>query len=394
MTTPVPLDAIARLAADSVALIESLQHQGGAYPASPAFSAYAGYSWFRDGAFIADAMSSAGAVDSASRFFDWCQRMLESRRDAIAEIATAEAAGSPLPDERMLATRFTFDGAEGADDWWDFQIDGYGTWVWAVAAHAQRHGLDRDRWSSGIALSTEYLLAIWRRPCYDWWEEHAEHVHVSTLGCVVAGLEAAARSGALDPALGARALEGAAAARALLLEQGVRDGRLTKWLGSTEVDASLAAVIAPLGVVDATSALGLASTQAVESALSVDGGVHRYLADTFYGGGQWPLLSCMLGLAHAAAGHREHALELLRWAAGTATDEGWLPEQVSDHLLAPERRQEWIERWGTVATPLLWSHAMVVRLAVELGVLEPVTTRTSTTLPSATPPAPTSEAAL
>ncbi|WP_169077879.1 glycoside hydrolase family 15 protein [Microcella alkalica] len=380
MTTPAtpvhpdehPEAAIARLAADSVALIERLQHAGGAYPASPTFSAYAGYSWFRDGAFIADGMSAAGAIDSASRFFDWCGRMLLQRRDTIAEIVAAEAAGTPLPDERMLATRFTFDGAEGDDDWWDFQTDGYGTWVWAVVAHAERHGLDLDRWATGIRLSTEYLLATWRRPCYDWWEEHSQHVHVSTLGCVVAGLEAAARSRVLEPPLAARALGGAAAARTLLLAEGVHDGHLAKWLGSTEVDASLAAVIAPLGVVDARSPLGLASIRAVEAALSVGGGVHRYLADTFYGGGQWPLLSCMLGLAHAAAGHRAHALELLRWAAGTVTAEGWLPEQVPDHLLAPERRQEWLDRWGTVATPLLWSHAMVVRLAVELGVLEPL----------------------
>jgi hypothetical protein len=45
-----------------------------------------------------------------------------------------------------------------------------------------------------------------------------------------------------------------------------------------------------------------------------------------------------------------------------------LPEQVDGHLLAPEYRQEWIDRWGPVATPLLWSHAMVLRLAAELGV--------------------------
>ena len=38
-----------------------------------------------------------------------------------------------------------------------------------------------------------------------------------------------------------------------------------------------------------------------------------------------------------------------------------------DHLLDPAFRQEWIDRWGTVATPLLWSHAMLLRLAVELG---------------------------
>ena len=31
--------------------------------------------------------------------------------------------------------------------------------------------------------------------------------------------------------------------------------------------------------------------------------------------------------------------------------------------------QEWTKRWGPVATPLLWSHAMYVTLATELGVL-------------------------
>ena len=64
------LARLAALAAESVALIDRLQDAGGAYPASPSFSAYRGYSWFRDGAFIADGMSAAGAVDSASRFFD------------------------------------------------------------------------------------------------------------------------------------------------------------------------------------------------------------------------------------------------------------------------------------------------------------------------------------
>ena len=121
MNTTTDLDDIAALAARSVALIESLQHEAGAYPASPTFSAYQGYSWFRDGAFIADGMSAAGATESASRFFDWCDRMLSERRAQIAEIVAAEAGGTPLPDEAMLATRFTLDGREGDDGWWDFQ---------------------------------------------------------------------------------------------------------------------------------------------------------------------------------------------------------------------------------------------------------------------------------
>lgn len=371
--TSTDTSGIAELAARSVQLIADLQHPGGAYPASPTFSAYRGYSWFRDGAFIADGMSSAGAVDSASRFFDWCQRMLQQRRDRIAQIVAAEAAGTPLPDAEMLPTRFTFDGDEGDDDWWDFQTDGYGTWVWAVIAHGDRHGLSLDRWADGIELSVDYLVATGHRACFDWWEEHHEHVHVSTLGCVVAGLEAAAGSGVLDADRRDAARTAAAAARSRIADEGVREGHLSKWLGSPEVDASLAAVVAPLGVIPADGALGRATIDAVDRQLCVDGGVHRFAADTFYGGGQWPLLSCFLGLARAAGGDREGALALLRWAAGTATAAGFLPEQVADHLLAPDRRQEWIDRWGTVATPLLWSHAMLVRLAVELGVLTPAT---------------------
>ena len=45
-----------------------------------------------------------------------------------------------------------------------------------------------------------------------------------------------------------------------------------------------------------------------------------------------------------------------------------MPEQVSGHLLAPGSFDEWVERWGPVASPLLWSHAMFVILAVELGI--------------------------
>ncbi|PKQ14748.1 MAG: glycoside hydrolase family 15, partial [Actinobacteria bacterium HGW-Actinobacteria-8] len=56
----------------SLAIIRILQTPEGAYPASPDFSAYRGYCWFRDGAFIADAMSACGDIDSAEAFFEWC----------------------------------------------------------------------------------------------------------------------------------------------------------------------------------------------------------------------------------------------------------------------------------------------------------------------------------
>lgn len=371
MTSPTDDESLASLAAHSVTLIATLQHPTGAYPASPTFSAYAGYSWFRDGAFIADGMSAANAVDSASQFFDWCETILLDRRTQIDAIELAEAAGTPLANSQMLATRFTFNGGEGNDDWWDFQTDGFGTWVWAAIAHAQRHGLSLERWRRGIELSVRYLLATWQRPCFDWWEEHESERHVSTLGCVVAGLSAAADSGVLASEWQTRARLAAAEAQDLIQREGIRDGHLVKWLGSDAVDGSLAALIAPLGVVDGTSSVASQTVARIMAKLAVNGGVHRYLDDTFYGGGQWPLLSCMVGLAYSAGGDSARAREQLEWAATTVTAEGFLPEQVDDHLLAPTRVAEWLERWGTVATPLLWSHAMFVRLAVEIGVYVP-----------------------
>ncbi|MGR0218328.1 glycoside hydrolase family 15 protein [Agromyces sp. ZXT2-6] len=369
----VPLTArpdIAALVRSSADLIESLQDAGGAYPASPTFSAYSGYSWFRDGAFIADGMSSAGRAESAERFFDWCARTLESRGDEIAAIVAAARAGEPAPDAAMLPTRFTFDGLAGDDEWWDFQLDGYGTWVWALDEHVRRHGTDAAGWASAIALTVDYLTSSWRRPCFDWWEEHADHVHVSTLGCIAAGLRAAVRLGVLDAEREALAAAAAAEVEAVVRTRGTADGHLAKWLGSSAVDASLAAIVGVMDVVPAASDLGRATIATIERDLTVDGGVHRYLGDTYFGGGQWPLLSCLLGLAHARAGDHDRARELLDWAATTAGADGSMPEQVERRLLDPTRVDEWVERWGPSADPLLWTHAMFIRLAVELDGLE------------------------
>ncbi len=353
------------IAARGRALILELQDAGGAYPASPTFSAYAGYSWLRDGAFIADAMSVTGEPESATAFFDWCARTIGLHAARIAEIADAARSGRLVADERMLETRFRFDGRPEDDGWENFQLDGYGLWMWAAVAHAERHRLPLDRWRDAFAATVDYLVSSWSRPCYDWWEEHAEHIHVSTLGSVVAGLRAVSRSGVLDHSRSVAAGDAAAAALATITRRGVADGHLVKWLGSTDVDASLAALIAPLGVIDPSSELARATLAAIERDLVVADGTHRFAADTYYGGGQWPLLSCFLGLAHLAAGDRDRAVGLYRWAAATERD-GSMPEQVADHLLAPEFVDVWVDRWGTSADPLLWSYAMFLRLGAAL----------------------------
>lgn len=370
------LTALARHSHDVIA-----RHQdaGGAYPASPTFSAYRGYAWLRDGAFTAEGMSRYGATASVDRFHDWVDGVLARRGPQVDALLAGRRDGRQPPLSEMLPTRFTFDGENGTDPWWDFQTDGYGMWLWAVTTHAARHELDLARWRAGITVATDYLLGFWDLPCYDWWEEHVEQRHTSTLAAVRAGLLAAAAGGTLDADRAAACALAAAEIEHLVRAEGLTRGRgtdpaaphLAKWLGSQAVDASLASCVVPFGLLEVGSPLARATLDAVGRDLERDGGVHRFRADVFYGGGQWLLLACLLGWNRAAAGDTDAALRHLTWVAAHATPDDDLPEQVPDHLLHPDQRQTWLDRWGPVATPLLWSHGMYLILADELGLLPP-----------------------
>jgi len=50
------------------------------------------------------------------------------------------------------------------------------------------------------------------------------------------------------------------------------------------------------------------------------------------------------------------------WITAQATPDGHLPEQVAHHLLDASYYDGWVEKWGTSASPLLWSHAMYLIL--------------------------------
>src|SRR3954452_3156070 len=81
---------IGELVRHSVFVIDNNQSATGAYPASPNFPVYR-YCWFRDGAFIADAMSRRGRHGSADAFFAWCARVVEARADRIDELVERRA---------------------------------------------------------------------------------------------------------------------------------------------------------------------------------------------------------------------------------------------------------------------------------------------------------------
>lgn len=345
----------------SISVIRRNQAPSGAYLASPAFSQY-GYCWLRDGSFTAYAMDRAQQHDSSAAFFRWVHSTLQ-RHATKAERCLSLPPEELQPDD-YLHTRYTVEGEEVATNWWNFQLDGYGTWLWALQEHVQRTGdtaLAAQVYPSA-ELSTRYLAALWQRPNYDWWEEHGDKVNVATLAAVYGGLKAAAELyGGLPGS------EAADDVRRFVLARCVGNGRLVKYLGTEAVDASLLAAATPFRLLEPDDPIMQTTAAQIVQDLDCDGGVHRYLLDTYYGGGEWTLLSAWLGWYLAERGQREEAVRYLAWVEAQADAAGDLPEQVTAHLLFPDCYAEWEARWGPIAKPLVWSHAMYVILACELG---------------------------
>jgi isomaltose glucohydrolase len=205
--------------------------------------------------------------------------------------------------------RYTLDGERDDSEWPALQIDGWGLFLGTI----RRRG--SARWDEPAAHVARWLGDVWAEPSFDWWEERSG-LHAATLWCVGNGLQSdEIRQAALDRA-------------------------------GDRLDASLLF----LGRPDAVAWVE-------EQLVSPGGGVWRNLDDEYYGGGEWLLLTAMLGLAKP-----ERAEECLRWIEAHARFGGLLPEQAQDHLQRPERYEPWVERWGEPPCPLLWSHAMYLRL--------------------------------
>ena len=354
------------LLARSVEVLKAGQAPSGALVASPGFRVYR-YAWLRDGAFCAHALDLVGEAAAAAAWHGWVGRSVEAHR-ALIERVVARTDGGVVPGpEEMPPARYTLDGDrerdEGDEPWPNFQLDGYGMWLWSLAAHVGARPLPAEL-EPAVRLVARYLAACGRLPCFNCWEEYDGGEHASTLAAVVAGLRAAARllgDGALDDA--------AEALRAELVERYTVDGRFRRGATDDRVDGSLLWLGVPFGALPPGDPLIAATVEAIRRDLAgPGGGVYRYRGDTYYGGGQWLLLTSSLAWHDAVSGNLEAAAAAQAWVRGQAVASGELPEQVCAHPQDPAMVERWVERWGPVATPLLWSHAMyVIAVAAALG---------------------------
>lgn len=374
------VNAATNLYERSLHIILDNQKAGGAFLACPTMPDYQ-FSWFRDGAYIAYALTLDGAEGSAQysgsmaaqweaafRFHNWCAVQVVNRAEALNRAVACAAAGQ-TPDPRdLLNARYRVEGDEGPDDWPEFQLDGPGTWLWSLHEYVMALGWMPlpHIWEQAVILASRYLAGMWRLPCYDCWEERGEYVHTSTLGAIYAGLKAAKK---LVPGLDYSGV--CDEIRAFVLEHCITPGgELAKSVGVDGVDSNLLSIAVPHGMFAADDPLMVRTVERIERDLhAATGGVHRHLDDTYYGGGAWVLLELHLAWYYIEAGQPEKAAPTLAWVQSLADAEGCLPEQVNTAMLAPDYYEPWVAQRGTIANPLLWTHAMymIVSLLQKAG---------------------------
>jgi GH15 family glucan-1,4-alpha-glucosidase len=366
------LFALERLHAHSQQVLLDNQQPGGGYLACPNMPDYQ-FSWFRDGAFIAYALTLDGIDapiphrsgiaaqwDSAGRFHQWCARMVNERADALERAIARAERGVPLVVADTLNARYRDEGVAGPAEWPEFQLDGPGLWLWSLAKYVD---VCRVRplplyWEQAVELAARYLAALWRTPCYDCWEERGGDVHISTLAAIYAGLNAAER---LVPRLNFQATR--QAIKDFILANGLTPtGELAKSIGLDMVDANLLLAALPEGgLLTSGDPLMVRTITRIEHDLLAEGhGVHRHIEDTYYGGGAWVLLGLWLAWHYTQSGQVDRARQLIAWAEVHADTNENLPEQVNDVMLDASYYDGWVQQRGQIANPLLWTHAKYI----------------------------------
>ncbi|MBC7333201.1 MAG: hypothetical protein H5T85_01870 [Actinobacteria bacterium] len=343
----------------SIEILKEYQSTSGAFIASPNFDVYK-YCWFRDSTYSAYALDLVGDHINAEKFYIWGTKVIERYKEKIKRVEEKLQKKVDLSPDDLLHTRYNVDMLESNDNWPIFQLDGFGVFLWGIAQHIRLTGCKKVliMGKDGIDLTIRYLSILWDHPCYDCWEEYGDKIHVSTLASIYGGLSN------INYFLKDEKIKKLAQdIKEFVLKNGVKKGHLVKFLGTDIVDASLLWVSVPFEMIEPSHPLIKNTVKKIEKDLIVkNGGLHRYKEDSFYGGGEWIILTAWLGWYYTKIGEYEKAKKLKKWIEKQADDFGQLPEQVQHSLYFPKEYVKWKLKWGEVAKPLLWSHALYIIL--------------------------------
>lgn len=306
-----------------------------------------GYSWPRDGAYLASALGAWGFHDQVEKYFDFLVR-------------TQDPTGAWF--QRYLAT------GHAGPSWGRIQIDEPATVIGAAWIHFRRtgdlHWLEKI-WPT-LKRGLKFLDSFhddthpMGYDSHDLWEERMG-VHAYSLGGVASAFHAGAY---MAGELAERALQQHYHSKAhkligLLRENffpnnghirrsWITDGRGGHWWDETP-DTSLLGLINPFGIFHKRDAVAQKIIQQTHEHLWAQsvGGIYRYPKDHYRGGNPWILTTLWLALVDLSLKNTDQARECFQWSISKATTLGLLAEQVHRETGKPF----WV-------IPLGWSHAM------------------------------------
>lgn len=345
----------------SIQLLKDGQTSNGSFVACENFGNYK-YSWFRDGSYIAYALLEYGYQQEANQFIEWGATVVNRYQEKMESCIRTFQQGGSIAEEDFFHTRFTLDGYEVPGHWGFSQFDGLGIWLWFACRFFMHDTQIKPSTEIINALNktAEYISIIWPVGCSDCWEENEGGQHTYTLASIVAGLrEYSNWSGHIEYK------ERADSVWTYLNQNCLTLNGFIKSVGMDASDANLIGLCEPYNLVSWDDPDFQKTLSRIEKELMTPG-LHRFRADTYYGGGEWVLLTGWIGWMYAKHGRMNDAKILRTWIESMASPDGFLAEQVPQHLFAPDGYAQWVKTAGKIATPLLWSHAMYLLLSKEI----------------------------
>lgn len=309
------------------------------------------YVWPRDACFTATAAEKLD-LHIAERLFRWLKEKPED-----------------FQKDRLLFSNYSTNGRIGSMGRM-FQPDQMGTVLWAIHDYV---GGSRERalpFTELIERLCEGLIAAWNKTFFlpntvDLWEDAFRQTSSRVENNFTYSIAACGRGLLLADELFPNKLWKQPALQMLKKVNEAYDAKRGYFLRNhgriddLNIDASVLGLVWPFEVVEPNDERMISTIESIERTLVVNGGVHRFQFDYFdsegsawEGGGAWPVLNFWMTIVLSRMGDREKAEAYFNWVIDRV--EKYIPEQIfSDFRIG--------------ISPLVWSHAIFVLAADELG---------------------------
>lgn len=300
------------------------------------------FCWLRDSAFVLKALLDLGYRDEVDAYGEWLNRSTAGRAEEL-QIMYGLGGERLLHEaevEHLSGYRNSRPVRIGNGAWDQFQLDTYGELV--GAAYLASEGVRRHEeqvWHDWLADVVEVTARRWTEPDEGIWEVRGERQHFtfSKLMAWVAldrGIVLEEHAGRVPPQTLDRWRRTRADIRAAIERDGVDPdtGAFTQAFGSRDLDASTL-LLGLTGFVPTDDPRHVATVEAVERELTVNGHVYRYRSDDGLCGDEGTFVFCTLWQARALAtiGRVDEARARLELVLDSATELGVIAEEIDPH---------------------------------------------------------------